>query len=114
VSFDWRKEFKRQHGYAPGENVPTAITESPTPTADTPPLIPAHAETQLFQPARPERDAGPGLGPRVRGDERGSGGEGENPVEPGASASPDFERVEIAPNQFVNLATARRLGLVAS
>lgn len=100
--WDWRKEFERQHGYKPGERLPSlremrgvlrdAITEAPTATA---------AE----QPAPAKASEEPAV-------EATAGGEVENPVEPGASASPDLERVEIAPNRFVNLRAAEQLGLV--
>jgi hypothetical protein len=117
VTFDWRKEFKRQHGYWPDEKLPIlkemrgmlrdVITEAPTATAaavEQP--APAKASEQE---ARSEATGTESVPPV----EATGGGEVENPVESGASASPDFERVEIAPNQFVKLAAAKRLGLVS-
>jgi len=102
VTFDWRKEFKRQHGYWPGTRAATD-TDAPTATAGQG-HQPAPAKASDLPPAEPA-----------------GGGATVNPVGPaeiiretGESGAPDFERVEIAPNQFVNLAAAKRLGLVSS
>jgi hypothetical protein len=83
VSFDWRKEFERQFGHAPGavpEPGKGVEAEARQPAADLP--VDGSVEPELVA------------------------GEGH------PSSATNFERVESAPNQFVNLSAARTLGLV--
>lgn len=98
MSFDWRKEFERQHGYRPGAAI---NTEAPTATAGS-----GH------QPAPAKASDQPAAEATAGGATVNPSGPAEIIREEGESGAPNFERVEIAPNQFVNLRTAEKLGLV--
>ncbi len=112
MSWDWREEFRLQHGHAPGGSAssPTASATAEKEMAGED-ARPPDTEAPTATPAAVEQ-AAPAKASDLPPVEATGGGGAENPDETGASASLNLERVEIAPNRFVNLAAAEQLGLV--
>jgi len=106
VSFDWRKEFQRQHGHAPD-----AASEARAAGGGN-----AASSAQAIAPAKPEGGCkGPDKDPPAPVIRVSESPVPDPDVDPltGGSEEGAAPMVEVAPGQFVNERAAQALGLAA-